>query len=210
MFCVRYVCGDGRLLGLGVRDARAECLEGRLPRLDDTDALRGVGSAAIMSGSLSAGQVLSQCCIDGAHSSDTGCCVFSSASSVCANDCEDACDSCDVEFDDFDRFEGGGDVRRVSGLTCRVLRRFEMRLGHRDCCTASTLETERFMVRNMLRKARGLLGCVSAPLRVATRGVMNVSTIITTGKSSGIGGWSRARSLALASSHEPLTINVTP
>lgn len=192
MFCVRYVCGDGRLLGLGVRDARAECLEGRLSRLDDTDALRGVGGAAIMSGSLSAGQVSSQCCIDGARSSDTGCCVFSSASLVSANDCEDACDSCDVEFDEFDEFdgfEGGGDVRCVSGLTCRVLRRFEMRPGHRDCCTASTLETKRFMVTNMLRKARGLLGCVSAPLRLATRGVVNVSMIITTGKISGIGGW---------------------
>jgi hypothetical protein len=116
MFCVRYVCGDGRLLGLGVRDARAECLEERLPRLDDTDALRGV-SGAIMS----AGQVLSQCCIDHARLSDTGCCVFLSASSVCANNCEDAYDSCDVEFNDFDGFEGGGDVRRVSGLTCRVL-----------------------------------------------------------------------------------------
>jgi hypothetical protein len=138
MFCVRYVCGAGRLLGLGVLDARAECLEGRLPRLDDTDALRGVGGAAIMSRSLSAGQISSQCCIDCAHLSNTSSCVFSSASTVRANDCEDAFDSCYVKFDGFDGFEGGGDVRRVSGLTCCVLRRFEMRPGHRDCCAVST------------------------------------------------------------------------
>jgi hypothetical protein len=64
MFCIRYVCGDGRLLGLGKRDARAECLVGRLLRLEDTGALRGVSGAAIMSGSLSVGQISSQCCID--------------------------------------------------------------------------------------------------------------------------------------------------
>ena len=151
MFCVRYVCGDGRLLGLGVRDARAECLEERLPRLDDTDALRGVGGAAIMSRSPPAGQVSSQCFIDGARSSDTGCCLFSSASSVSANEYEDARDSCDVEFDEFNGFEGGGDAWCVSGLTCRVLRRFEMRSGHRDCCTSSKLETERFMVTNVTK-----------------------------------------------------------
>jgi hypothetical protein len=187
MFCVRYVCGDGRLLGLGVLDARAECLEERLPRLDDTDALRGVGGAAIMSGSLSAGQISSQCCIDCARLSDTGSCVFSSASTVSASDREDACNRCDVKFDEFDGFEGGGDVWRVSGLACCVLQRFEMRPGHRDCCGVSTWDIERFMNTNVLRRARGMLGFVSTPLRVATSGVVNVSTIITTGEISGVG-----------------------
>lgn len=198
MFSVRYGCKDGRLLGLGVRDARAECLEGRLPRVNVTGALRGIGCVAIMSGSLLAVQVSIQCCIDGVCSSDTGCCVFSSASLVSANCCGDACDSCDVEFD------GGGDVRRDSGLTCRVLRCFEIQQEYRDCCTASILETERFMVTYTLRKARNLLGCVSALLSVAT--VVNVSTIITTGKISGIGGCCGGvtrRSLALSGSYEP-------
>jgi hypothetical protein len=80
-----------------------------------------------MSGSLSAGQFSSQCCNDGARSPDKGGCVLSSSSSVSVNGCKDACDSSDVEFDEFDGFEGGGDVHRVSGLTCRLLRRFEMR-----------------------------------------------------------------------------------
>jgi hypothetical protein len=126
MFCVQYVCGDGRLLGLGVQEARAECLEARLPQLDDTDALRSVSSAAIILGSLSAGQFSSQCCNNSACSPSRGCCVFSSASSVSMNGCKDACDSCDAKFDKFNRFEGGGDVQPVSALTCHVLRRFKM------------------------------------------------------------------------------------
>ena len=36
------------MLGLGVRDARAECLEERLLRLDDIDALRSVSGAIIL------------------------------------------------------------------------------------------------------------------------------------------------------------------
>ena len=104
MFCVRYVCGVGRLLGLGVRDALAKHLTGRLPRRDDTDALRGAGGAAVMSDSesLSAAHVLSQCCIDGAQL-------------VCASDCKDECERYVVEYDSCDRFEGEGDVRPVSG-----------------------------------------------------------------------------------------------
>ena len=49
-----------------------------------------------------------------------------------------------------DGFEEGGDVRRVSGLTCRVLRRFEMRLGHRDCYTVSTSKIKCFILKSKL------------------------------------------------------------
>ena len=131
------------MLGLGVRDTRAERLEERLPRLDETDPLRGVGGAIV-----SASQLMTQCAIDAVFSSgssDTGWCVFLSASSVRANDSEDACDDCVAGFDTFDGCEWGGDVRRVSGLAGRSLRRFEIWLGHRDCCTVSTSNIECFI-----------------------------------------------------------------
>jgi hypothetical protein len=38
-----------------------------------------------------------------------------------------------VEVEWFDGFEKGGDVRRLVGSTCCVLRRLEMLPTHRDC-----------------------------------------------------------------------------
>lgn len=67
-----------------------------------------------------------------------------------ANNPEDVCDDCDTGFDKFDGFESGGDVRRVSELTGRSLRRFEMRLGHCDCWTVSTSKIECFILKSKL------------------------------------------------------------
>lgn len=67
-----------------------------------------------------------------------------------ANNSEDVYNDHNARFNKFNGFEWSRDVRRVLELVGRSLRRFEMWLGHRDCCTVSTSKIECFILTSKL------------------------------------------------------------